>query len=235
MCHCGVWTGCIPVDLDLGLVMVETAVVPFIKPHFTFLEESPDVDQIILAGLNLLNSSCVSSGFEVGTVCPAASCLLNDWATFTGWTSEQCFHLLKIPAAPASGHVGHPPRLVLRPAGLARTRRGCCFEEKDKPSEASLSSSFSLSALSWSDACSLHIKFSLRHKNYTLDVEYCLRFQRSCHVFPRSTLLFSEAVCSGFRSYCTQSWRFWKPHRTIGPIQPELGACTTPTGPAGTM
>lgn len=55
----------------------------------------------------------VSSGFQVGTVCAAASwhsaSLLNNWPSFSGWTSEQCFHLLKIPICSSNSH--HSGRL----------------------------------------------------------------------------------------------------------------------------
>lgn len=117
---------------------------PKISSYF-FLSLYLDLNVTLQMGwVNMMNS-----GFEVGMVFLTASCLFNDWAVFTEWTSEQCFHVLKIPVPPVSCTAGHPVKFVLHCTGLHQSRRGCCFLDKGKLSETFLNWSSSLNALSW--------------------------------------------------------------------------------------
>lgn len=148
---------------------------------------------IMFTGINLVNCWCVSSG---QSVLQPPVCLFNDWATFTGWTSEQCFHVLKIPAAPAPP----PPSQVGITLHRTQPEQTCTKDEpfrvfpqsKLQPERAQLD----LFQVKRPQTCSLDIKLGFR--NRVFDVEYCPKSIKT------SKILFSESICSGF---------WWRPAR----------------------
>lgn len=99
--------------------------------------------------------------------------------------------MLKIPAA-ASCHAGRPLRLALHPAGLSQSRRGCCFDKKERLSSVIVSV--------WACSIGRFPSHTNLHSGYWIGflVEKSIKTTKKFWYFLSLAMPSSEVNCSGF-------------------------------------